>query len=311
MITKVRNSVGLGFLPDEARHGFLVVVTNGSADDDLVYISEHLGDNLGNDYIPPSPSCHDKAMRVVIDRKCWLAIAPTFWKEALRLLHTQGIQGDKFEKSPEKPIAANSSLGKELCVLCWAAEQATQDDIQNILINWLALDQAERWWLYRMTVATTGQAMQKGIGWRKALYFAMSSNNIAQSSIHVVMPIAARLPHLRRPGAWEGRVWESKTSAYDEQAIIDVDVAVAFAQAKNKVDEAYAAVKSASANRHAASKEYAMAETAVAKASAGKAYEAAAVYKAKAVDAYMIAGVERAIAAAMYDACKKDKDVDM
>jgi hypothetical protein len=41
-------------------------------------------------------------------------------------------------------------------------------DIPNALRNWEALDPEERWWLYTMTVATTGQAMQKGLGWRKA-----------------------------------------------------------------------------------------------------------------------------------------------
>ena len=33
-----------------------------------------------------------------------------------------------------------------------------------------------RWWLYTTTVATTGQAMQKGIGWRKALRAALADN---------------------------------------------------------------------------------------------------------------------------------------
>ena len=40
----------------------------------------------------------------------------------------------------------------------------------------LALAPEERWWLYTMTVATTGQAMRKGIGWRKALRAAIADN---------------------------------------------------------------------------------------------------------------------------------------
>ena len=66
------------------------------------------------------------------------------------------------------------SLGKELCVLCWAVEDATVDDIPNALRNWEALAPEERWWLYTMTVATTGQALQKGVGWRKALRAAFA-----------------------------------------------------------------------------------------------------------------------------------------
>jgi hypothetical protein len=46
----------------------------------------------------------------------------------------------------------------------------------NALHNWEALAPEERWWLYTMTVATTGQAMQKGLGWRKALRAALADN---------------------------------------------------------------------------------------------------------------------------------------
>jgi hypothetical protein len=37
-------------------------------------------------------------------------------------------------------------------------EEASIDDIPNALRNWEALAPEERWWLYTMTVATTGQA---------------------------------------------------------------------------------------------------------------------------------------------------------
>ncbi len=60
-------------------------------------------------------------------------------------------------------MPVHPSLGKELCILCWAVEDASPDDIPNALRNWEALAPEERWWLYTMTVATTGQAMQKGL----------------------------------------------------------------------------------------------------------------------------------------------------
>jgi hypothetical protein len=44
------------------------------------------------------------------------------------------------------------------------------------LRNWGALAPGERWWPYTLTVATTGQAMQKGVGWRKALRAAIADN---------------------------------------------------------------------------------------------------------------------------------------
>lgn len=173
-----RKTIGLGFLPDEARHGFLVDVPKGSAPNGMICITEHRGsdlDQLGGRTIDvPAPT--DPALRVMIDRTRWLALAPTFWEEANRRLRANGLPVAKFQKNPTKPVPIHPSLGKELCILCWAVEDASIDDIPNALHNWEALAPEERWWLYTMTVATTGQAMQKGLGWRKALRAAIADN---------------------------------------------------------------------------------------------------------------------------------------
>lgn len=173
-----RTAVGLGFLPDEARHGFLVDVPKGAAPDAMVCISEHRGadlDGLGERHSAPlNPADH--ALRVLIDRARWLALAPAFWEEANRRLRANGLPVAKFVKNPARPVPLHASLGKELCVLCWAVEDAPPADIPNALRNWEALAPEERWWLYTMTVATTGQALQKGVGWRKALRAALADN---------------------------------------------------------------------------------------------------------------------------------------
>jgi hypothetical protein len=173
-----RKAVGLGFIPTEARHGFLVDVPMGTSRDDHVCITEHRGDDLNGLGLraaaPHSPT--DRNLRVVIDRGRWLLLAPAFWEEANRRLRANGLPVHKLPKSPAKPIPIHPSLGKELCILCWAVEEASPDDIPNALRNWEALAPEERWWLYTMTVATTGQAMQKGVGWRKALRAALADN---------------------------------------------------------------------------------------------------------------------------------------
>jgi hypothetical protein len=177
-----RNVIGLGFLPDEARHGFLIDVPGGTGGGDLVRVSEHRGNDLDGmgvrDSVVTSPG--DPSLRVLIDRSRWLALAPGFWEEANRRLRANGLPSAKFQKNPSKPIPVHPSLGKELCILCWAVEEATPDDIPNALHNWEALAPEERWWLYTMTVATTGQAMQKGIGWRKALRAAIADNTFVK-----------------------------------------------------------------------------------------------------------------------------------
>lgn len=177
-----RKVSGLGFLPDEARHGFLIDVPKGSAASEMICITEHRGDDLdrlgARTVAPPSPN--DPALRVIIDRARWLALAPTFWEEANRRLRANGLPTAKFQKNPAKPVPVHPSLGKELCILCWAVENAPPDDIPNALKNWEALAPEERWWLYTMTVATTGQALQKGIGWRKALRAALADNQFVK-----------------------------------------------------------------------------------------------------------------------------------
>jgi len=173
-----RKVVGLGFLPGESRHGFLVDIPKGTRTADLIRITEHRGDDLDalGERETASTSANDPSLRVVIDRSRWLALAPAFWEDANRRLRANGLTPAKYQKNPSKPVPVHPSLGKELCVLCWAVEDASPDDIPNALRNWEALAPEERWWLYTMTVATTGQAMQKGIGWRKALRAAIADN---------------------------------------------------------------------------------------------------------------------------------------
>jgi hypothetical protein len=180
--SSVRKVVGLGFLPDEARHGFLVDVPKGNASGDLICITEHRGEDinhLGARAID-APSPKDPSLRVLIDRSRWLALAPAFWDEANRRLRANGLPVAKFKKNPGKPVPVHASLGKELCILCWAVEEALPDDIPNALRNWEALAPEERWWLYTMTIATTGQALQKGLGWRKALRAAIADNTFVK-----------------------------------------------------------------------------------------------------------------------------------
>ena len=176
--SSARKVVGLGFLPEEARHGFLIDIPKGSGSGDWIYITEHRGhdlDHLGARSLD-APTLSNPSLRVLIDRGRWLALAPAFWDEANRRLRANGLPPAKFQKNPSKPVPVHPSLGKELCILCWAVEEASPDDIPNALRNWEALAPEERWWLYTMTVATTGQAMQKGIGWRKALRAAIADN---------------------------------------------------------------------------------------------------------------------------------------
>jgi hypothetical protein len=65
-------------------------------------------------------------------------------------------------------------LGRELCVLGWAAEHGSPDECLVICQKWLALRPEERWWLYSKTASEAGLENQSDRGWRKALYCALS-----------------------------------------------------------------------------------------------------------------------------------------
>jgi hypothetical protein len=135
-----RKALGLGFIPTEARHGFLVDVPKGTNRTDLIRVTEHRGNDLGElgetDMV--ATSANDPSLRVVIDRARWQGMAPAFWEEANRRLRANGLPAAKYQKNPAKPVPVHPSLGKELCVLCWAVEDASPDDIPNALRNWEA-----------------------------------------------------------------------------------------------------------------------------------------------------------------------------
>lgn len=173
-----RRVLGLGFEPAVARHGFVIEVPKGSGRNDLIAISEHRESGLSDftSSVPATSAPTTPGLRVLIDRRRWEDLAPAFWEEANRRLRANGLPVCKWVKNPSTSIPVHPSLGKELCILCWAVEEAAPDDIPNALRNWEALAPEERWWLYTMTVATTGQAMQRGVGWRKALRAALADN---------------------------------------------------------------------------------------------------------------------------------------
>ncbi len=170
-----RKALGLGFLPEEARHGFILDISQ-TGTDDPVFIAELRGPELASWESRAVLEPTDPALRVAITRERWLALAPSFWEEANRRLRANGLPTQKYHKSSAKPVPVHASLGKELCILCWAVEDAPIDDIPNAIRNWEALAPEERWWLFTMTVATTGQAAQRGLGWRRALRAALADN---------------------------------------------------------------------------------------------------------------------------------------
>ena len=177
--TKAKQCFGLGFIPEEVQHGFILHLPAGRAATADVFISEHRDFVLEDGEIRPRPvTLIDPDVRVHIKRARWDEIATAFFEEATRRLRRAGLAAPKLPK--RGPIPMHPSLGKELCVLCWAIEDADIQLVPEAIRNWEGLAPEERWWLYTMTAAATGQAQQRGIGWRKALRFALTENPVVK-----------------------------------------------------------------------------------------------------------------------------------
>ena len=109
--------------------------------------------------------------RAILPRSVWSGIADTARREFNDRLKAAKVATGRWHAGTN---LVDRLLGKELCVLAWAAESATPDQIPVICNKWAALRAEERWWLFSMTVAEAGLPGDTQRGWRRALFFALS-----------------------------------------------------------------------------------------------------------------------------------------
>lgn len=109
--------------------------------------------------------------RVVLKRPVWSAIADIARRELNDRLKAAKVLTSRWHTGTN---LVDRLLGKELCVLAWASETASDDEIPIICSKWAALRPEERWWLFAMTVAEAGMSEDTQRGWRRALFFALS-----------------------------------------------------------------------------------------------------------------------------------------
>jgi hypothetical protein len=109
--------------------------------------------------------------RVVLPREVWSAIAESARHEFNDRLKAAKVPPGRWHSGVN---LVDRLLGKELCVLAWAAETANQEQLSVICTKWAALRPEERWWLFSMTVAEAGLPEDTLRGWRRALFLALS-----------------------------------------------------------------------------------------------------------------------------------------
>ena len=109
--------------------------------------------------------------RVVLPRPVWSAIADIARREFNDRLKAAKVLTGRWHTGAN---LVDRLLGKELCVLAWAAETASPEQLPIIGSKWAALRPEERWWLFSMTVAEAGLPEDTQRGWRRALFLALS-----------------------------------------------------------------------------------------------------------------------------------------
>ena len=115
--------------------------------------------------------------RVVLTREAWSAIAETARREFNDRLKVLKVTTGRWHTGTN---LVDRLLGRELCVLAWAAETASPEELPVICSKWAAFRPEERWWLFAMTVAEAGLPGDSQRGWRRALYYALSDGEKAE-----------------------------------------------------------------------------------------------------------------------------------
>lgn len=109
--------------------------------------------------------------RAILPRVVWSAIADTARREFNDRLKVAKVITGRWHSGTN---LVDRLLGKELCILAWAAETANDDQLPVICSKWAALRPEERWWLFAVTVAEGGLPEDTQRGWRRALFHALS-----------------------------------------------------------------------------------------------------------------------------------------
>ena len=162
-------ALGFGFIPEETKHHFLVVIPRSSKQKIAVY--ERF---IWDDSETQSSDMEYSSLKLTIDRHKWDLVKDALQQEFNNTLKANNILVGRF-KIGEVPV--ERLLGKEMVLLLWAIEDSDPKLIPVALKNWLGLSREERWWLFTMTNAVTGQADDKR-GWRKAIRYALTENPI-------------------------------------------------------------------------------------------------------------------------------------
>jgi len=184
-MAKTKEQIGFGFDPSESKHHFLVILPKTATGKVLIYERFEWGtEDEDSNKISGELSMFDPPDQKIDQRfdrlKCeltkvkWKEVEAAFRSEFNLRLKDYGQKSANWKQGQN---AIQRLFGKELTLLCWAIEDCDLKVIPTAIKNWLGLKPEERWWLYTMTNASTGDANTK-YGWRTAIRYALTENPI-------------------------------------------------------------------------------------------------------------------------------------
>ena len=124
--------------------------------------------------------------RVILGRRAWSKIADVARREFNVRLRAAKVRTGRWHSGTN---LVERLLGRELCVLAWAAERATEEELPVIGSKWAALRPEERWWLFMVTVAEAGLPDDHHRGWRRALHLALADGDVPALSTRSRRPV--------------------------------------------------------------------------------------------------------------------------
>ena len=166
-----KKTLGFGFLPEEDQHHFLVLLPTASKKQSVVIYERFVWDDAEVQISELYPEAGYRK-KIILDYDKWERVKDALETEFNRILKATNRKVAHF-KSGQNPV--ERLLGKEMLVLLWAIEDCDPALIPVAIKNWLGFSREERWWLFTMTNAITGDADSKR-GWRIALRYAITDN---------------------------------------------------------------------------------------------------------------------------------------
>lgn len=196
-----KQTLGFGFFPSEAQQHFLVIVPPSRSEQSVTVFERFIWDeydvqtselpyeivknynNMQENTLCKVDTPHNILsengagrirQKIVLSAKKWNMVKVTLESEFNKVLKADNKKVGRFKAGM---IPVERLLGKEMMVLLWAIEDCDPSVIENAIKNWCGLSREERWWLFTMTNAATGDYNEKH-GWRIALRYALTDNPV-------------------------------------------------------------------------------------------------------------------------------------